>query len=456
MGYGKRGDFIMVDDICALATPYGTSAIAIIRCSGPHAIELVSRIFKGKNLMNVKSHTIHFGTIYDHDEIIDEVLCNIFKAPHSFDGENTVEINCHGGSFVQHKLLQLLLKSGFRLAEPGEFSKRAFLNNRLDLTQAEAIMDIISSQNEIALKASQQALKKSTSALIEHFRNRLLDVLAQIEVNIDYPEYEDSIEVTIPYLKPILEEMILEMNEILSNSEISKIAIHGIKTAIVGKPNVGKSSLLNMLLEEDKAIVSDIPGTTRDLVEGSLNIGNVTLHLIDTAGIHESDDLVEKIGIKRSSKAIEDADLIFLVLDISNELDELDQTLLHLTKDKNRIIIANKSDIRSCWNLDEMIPFSTIRRDGLEALRNKLLEVTMVDALNIEEAKFLGNQRQIDLMKQAMQALKQALYACELSVDIDLIELDIKQAFEALGTITGQAYPDELITALFSKFCLGK
>lgn len=446
----------MVDDICAPATPYGTSAIGIIRCSGPHAIELVSSIFKGKNLKNVSSHTIHFGTIQDQNEIIDEVLCNVFKSPHSFDGEDTVEINCHGGPFVQNKVLQLLFKIGFRLAEPGEFSKRAFLNRRLDLTQAEAIMDIISSQNDIALKASQQALKKSTADLINRFRDRLLDILAKIEVNIDYPEYEDSVEVTIPYLKPILRDLILEMKEILNNSEISKIAIHGIKTAIVGKPNVGKSSLLNMLLEEDKAIVSDIPGTTRDLVEGSLNIGNITLHLIDTAGIHESDNIVEKIGIERSSRAIEEADLIFLVLDASHQLDELDEALLKLTQPKKRIIIANKIDLHTAWQLDDMICFSTVQRIGLADLKKKLLEVTMVGSLNIEEAKFLGNQRQIDLMRQAMQALNQAMQACEFNLDVDLIEIDIKRAFEALGTITGQAYPDELITALFSKFCLGK
>lgn len=317
-------------------------------------------------------------------------------------------------------------------------------------------MDIISSQNDIALKASQQALKKSTAAMIQQFRERVLDILAKIEVNIDYPEYEDSVEVTIPYLKPIIKDLIIEMNEILNNSEISKIAIHGIKTAIVGKPNVGKSSLLNMLLEEDKAIVSDIPGTTRDLIEGSITFGNITLHLIDTAGIHESDDYIEKIGIERSSKAIAEADLIFLVLDASNKLDAMDEALLKLTENKRRILIANKTDIRTCWQLDGMVSFSTVHREGLAALREKLLEVTMVGSLNVEEAKFLGNQRQIDLMRKAMQSLMQAEQACELNMDVDLIELDIKQAFEALGTITGQAYPDELITALFSKFCLGK
>ncbi len=446
----------MVENICAPATPFGTSAISIIRCSGPLAIELVNAIFKGANLNKVASHTIHLGSIMDQDEVLDEVLCNVFKAPHSFDGENMVEINCHGGIYVQNKILQLLLKSGFRLAEPGEFSKRAFLNHRLDLTQAEAIMDIISSQNSIALKASQMALRKSTSSLIEKFRDKLLDLLAKIEVNIDYPEYEDSIEVTHTYLMPILTEMLQDMKDILSNSEVSKIAIHGINTAIVGKPNVGKSSLLNLLLDEDKAIVSDIPGTTRDLVEGSLNIGNMTLHLIDTAGIRESDDTIEQIGIERSSKAIESADVVFLVLDSSRALEQEDEKLLALTKNKKRIILANKADLDPAWVLKESIPFSTVTGSGLEALKKELLKITQIDTLKLDEAKFLGNQRQIDWMKQAYDHLKQALDACRMGMDIDLIEIDVKQAFDALGTITGQASQDELITALFTKFCLGK
>ncbi len=446
----------MVENICAPATPFGTSAISIIRCSGPLAIELVNTIFKGVNLNKVASHTIHLGSIMDHDEVVDEVLCNVFKAPHSFDGENMVEINCHGGIYVQNRILQLLLKNGFRLAEPGEFSKRAFLNHRLDLTQAEAIMDIISSQNSIALKASQMALRKSTSSLIEKFRDKLLDLLAKIEVNIDYPEYEDSIEVTHSYLMPILTEMLQDMKDILSNSEVSKIAIHGINTAIVGKPNVGKSSLLNLLLDEDKAIVSDIPGTTRDLVEGSLNIGNMTLHLIDTAGIRESDDTIEQIGIERSSKAIQSADVVFLVLDCSRALDQEDEKLLALTKNKKRIILANKADLHPAWVLEDSISFSTVTGSGLEVLKKELLKITQIDTLKLDEARFLGNQRQIDWMKQAYDHLIQALEACHMGMDIDLIEIDVKQAFDALGTITGQASQDELITALFTKFCLGK
>ncbi len=268
----------MVDNICAIATPYGTGAISIIRCSGPNAIELVNQVFKGKDLTKTKSHTIHYGYILDEDKIVDEVLCNIFKAPKSFDGENTVEINCHGGVFVTNYVLQVLLKNGFRLAEPGEFSKRAFLNKKLDLTQAEAIMDIISSNNLLALKSSSNSLRKQTFKLIEDFREKILDILAKIEVNIDYPEYEDSIEVTNKYLLPVIEDLLKDMATILENSKISTIAIHGIKTAIIGKPNVGKSSILNLLLDEEKAIVSSIAGTTRDFVEGTLNIKDITFH----------------------------------------------------------------------------------------------------------------------------------------------------------------------------------
>lgn len=446
----------MVENICAIATPYGTGAISIIRCSGPQAIDLVNRVFKGKNLKNCKSHTIHYGYIMDGTDIVDEVLCNIFLAPKSFDGENTVEINCHGGIYVTNRVLQVLLNAGFRLAERGEFSKRAFLNQRLDLTQAEAIMDIISANNSLALKSSANSLRSSTSKLIHGFRDKLLDLLAKIEVNIDYPEYEDAVEVTHEFLEPILGELLRDMEVILDNSSISTIAIHGLKTAIVGKPNVGKSSLLNMLLDEDKAIVSSVAGTTRDFVEGSLNIRNITLHLIDTAGIHHSTDDVEAIGIERSKKAIASADLVLLVLDSSRPLEEEDYLLLKITEQKKRVIIANKADLEPNWKMEESIGISAKQGKGLEALADKIYEITNIHRLNIDEGKFLNNQRQVSLMSRAYQSLKNALCAAKEGVDIDLIEIDIKQAFDSLGEITGEAYPDELITALFTKFCLGK
>ncbi|MDE7106184.1 MAG: tRNA uridine-5-carboxymethylaminomethyl(34) synthesis GTPase MnmE, partial [Anaeroplasmataceae bacterium] len=402
------------------------------------------------------SHTIHYGHIMDGKEVVDEVLCNVFVSPKSFDGENMVEINCHGGILVTNKILQLLLNNGFRLAEPGEFSKRAFLNKRFDLTQAEAIMDIIHAENNMALKASQNSLRQSTTKLIHTFRERLLDILAKIEVNIDYPEYEDSIMVTQEYLLPVLVDMRKDMKEILKNSSITNLAIHGIKTAIVGKPNVGKSSLLNMLLDEDKAIVTDIPGTTRDLVEGSLTIGNLTLHLIDTAGIRKSEDVVEQIGIERSAAAIHQADLVLVVFDASCPLDEEDQRLLKITEGKPRILVGNKMDRPQGLFLENMVLISAKEKKGVEALADAIIKETSIDQINIDEGKFLANQRQIHLMERAEAALNQAYQACLDGLDVDLIEIDIKQAFDDLGAITGESTPEELITALFTKFCLGK
>ena len=446
----------MVDNICAIATPYGVGAISIIRCSGPDAIVLVNKVFKGKNLTKCKSHTIHYGHIVDNGEIIDEVLCNVFISPNSFDGENTVEINCHGGIYVTNRVLGVLLNNGFQMAERGEFSKRAFLNHKMDLTEAEAVMDIISSTNDIALKSSNNSLRKKTSNMIRSFRDKILDILAKIEVNIDYPEYDDADVITNDYLKPVVIDMIDDMQKILYNSTISTIAIHGIKTAIVGKPNVGKSSLLNMMLDEDKAIVSNVAGTTRDLVEGSLNLGNITLHLIDTAGIHESDDYVESIGIKRSENAINQADLVLLVLDSSNELEDIDYKLLDMTKDKKRIIICNKSDLNNKVDISDAIYISALNKSGLTGLAKRIEDVCNISSLDIDSDNYLNNTRQVNLMTKAMQSLLSALEAINNNVDVDLIEIDLKSAFDYLGEITGDSYPEELITALFTKFCLGK
>ena len=446
----------MLENICAIATPYGVGAISIVRASGPDAITLVNNVFKGKDLTKVNGYTINYGYIINHGEIVDEVLCNVYKAPDAFDGEHMVEINCHGGILVTNKVLETLLENGFRLAENGEFSKRAFLNGKMDLTSAESIMDIISASNDIALKSSLSSLRSSTRNLIKHFRDNILNLMAQIEVNIDYPEYEDSVDVTHPYMKPIVDNMVKEMEEILENSKISTLAIHGIKTAIIGKPNVGKSSLLNMLLEEDKAIVSNVAGTTRDTVEGELLIGNITLHLIDTAGIRESDDLVESIGIKRSEKAINEADLILLVLDQSKVLDDIDQELLALTKNKNRIIIANKSDLEPKWRDDLAISISALKNEGMNILINKIKEVTNINSIKTMDNRYLNNVRQVDLMKKAYNSLLDAKRGIDNLIDISLIEIDINNCFEALGEITGESYPEELITALFTKFCLGK
>lgn len=446
----------MADDICAIATPYGVGAISIIRCSGDNAIELVNKVFKGKNLNKVKSHSINYGYIIDNNEIIDEVLCNVFIAPNSFDGENMVEINCHGGIFVTNQVLQVLLKNGFRMAENGEFTKRAFLNHKLDLTEAESIMDIISSSNKRALSSSVSSLRKSTYNLIKSFRDRILDSLAKIEVNIDYPEYEDMEIVTRESLLPELKNMIDEMNKILENSSISTLAIHGIKTAIIGKPNVGKSSLLNLLLDEEKAIVSDIAGTTRDIVEGSLVINGVTLHLIDTAGIHESSDKVESIGISKSKEKLNEADLVILVLDTSQELEQIDYDLLELTNNKKRIIVVNKIDLGNKLDIKDAILISTKNKTGIEELGKAILNITRINEMSEFNGNYLNNQRQIGLMNKAKKSLLNAYDSLLNGNYIDLVEIDIKDAFDYLGEITGESYPEELITALFTKFCLGK
>lgn len=447
----------MYDNICAIATPYGVGAISIIRASGPNAIELINKIFKGKDLTKCKSHTMHYGYIMDEENIVDEVLANIFLAPKSFDGENCVEINCHGGILCTNKVLRTLLNNGFRMAEPGEFSKRAFLNKRMDLTQAEAIMDIISAQNNNALISGENSLRSQTKVLVSKFRDSILDLMAKIEVNIDYPEYEDAITVTNSYLMPKIEELISGMKKILINSEISKVAIHGINVAIVGKPNVGKSSILNMLLDEDKAIVSNIAGTTRDLVEGTINIGDVTIHLIDTAGIRDSSNEIEKIGIERTKKAISKAELVLLVLDQSLPLDENDYELLQLTDQKKRIIVANKCDLIKCTKFDfEVIELSAKDHIGMESLATKIKEVTRINEFNVMDQNYLSNVRHLTLLDSSMKSLEQSLLSCKNQMPVDLVETDLRGAFDDLGKITGESYQDEIIDSLFSKFCLGK
>lgn len=445
------------ESICAIATPYGVGAISIIRCSGDDSIELVNNIFKGKDLTKAKANTINYGYILDNGDIIDEVMVSVFKAPHSFTGENSCEINCHGGIYNTNRVLETLLANGFKMAEPGEFSRRAFLNGRIDLTQSEAIMDIITSSNELALKASVHSLRKSTNKLVVKMRSNLVDLLSKIEVNIDYPEYDDAIVMTDEIAIPMLLDLIKECNLVLDNSKIAISAIHGVKTAIIGKPNVGKSSLLNRLLEEDKAIVTDIAGTTRDIVEGTLNIGSVTLKLIDTAGIRESDDVVEKIGIEKSRKALEEAELVLLILDGSSDLSDTDKELLELTKDKKRIIIYNKSDINSNTpKLDDSISISAKTGEGIEKLEQKLIEITKINEFNVNDSSYLNNARHVAKMREALKSLNQALDGCKNHIDIDMIELDVKDAWYSLGEIIGDTNSDTLITELFSRFCLGK
>jgi len=445
------------EPICAIATPYGVGAISIIRCSGIGCQKLVNDVFKGKDLTKAKHNTLNYGYIIDNGEAIDEVMVSIFKAPHCFTGEESCEINCHGGLYNTNRVLECLLSHGFRLAEPGEFSKRAFMNGRIDLTQSEAIMDVISSSNDLALRASVNSLRKSTNKLIVGMRSHLVDLISKIEVNIDYPEYDDAIVMTDEIAIPMLNDLIKECKDVLDNSKIAVVAIHGIKTAIVGKPNVGKSSLLNRLLEEDKAIVTDIAGTTRDTIEGDLNIGGVTLKLIDTAGIRKSEDVVEQIGIERSKKALEEAELVLVMLEPTNDLSDTDKELLELTKDKKRIIIYNKSDLNKNFKpLPDSIIISAKTGDGVEKLEKKLIEITRINEFNVNDSNYLNNARHVAKMREALTSLEQALDGCKMHLDIDMIELDVKAAWYSLGEIIGDTNSDTLITELFSRFCLGK
>ena len=446
----------MMDAICAIATPYGAGAISIVRASGKDCIKMINEIFKGPDLTKVASHTISYGSIVYEGEILDEVLVSVFLPPRTYTKEECVEINCHGGMFVTNKILETLLKIGFRLADSGEFTKRAFLNGRIDLTQAEAVMDIISSGNNLMLRNSNKALRKEITKMITSLRERLLALIAKIEVNIDYPEYDDAIEMTNEIIIPELLEIKDEVKGILEHSKIGKTLSCGISTAIVGRPNVGKSSLLNMLLEEERAIVSHYAGTTRDTVEGKLNIGNITLNLIDTAGIRESDDFVEQIGINKAKEVLEKAELVLLVLDNSN-ITPYDLELLKLTEDKTRIIILNKMDLDNKANINEPhIMISALKNEGLKGLVDEILNVCKVNALNQVDATYLTNARQIAKLDAAYKAICEAISSSQEYLPVDMVELDIKKAWDTLGEIIGIASGDELINELFSKFCLGK
>ena len=323
------------DTIASISTALANGAISIVRLSGDEAISIVNKIFGKADLTKVKSHTITYGHIYDNGEVVDEALVSVFKAPKTFTREDVVEINCHGGIYVTNKILELVLSKGARLAEPGEFTKRAYLNGRIDLTQAESVMDIIEAKTKTSLKMANYGLSGATKKLITNFKEKLLKCILEIEVNIDYPEYEDEVQVTTEVLKPSIDELILDIKKIIDKAEQASIIKNGIKTAIIGKPNVGKSSLLNALLKEDKAIVTDIAGTTRDIVEGNINIGGVLLHLIDTAGIRDASDTVEQIGVKKSKQILSEAELVILVFDYSEKLSEIDIELLKETKVQN-------------------------------------------------------------------------------------------------------------------------
>jgi len=448
---------ILNDTIAAIATPFGTGGISVIRVSGSNAIKEINKIFKGKDLTKAKSHTINYGHIINSEnEIIDEVMVSVFVAPRSFTAENVIEISTHGGILVTEKVLEEILSLDIRLANPGEFSERAYLNGRIDLVQAESIMDIITAKNESALKIANLGLGKETSKLIHNLRNKLLEIIANIEVNIDYPEYDLVERITNEVIKPKTEELIKEMEYLLLKSRNTRIIREGVKTAIVGRPNVGKSSLLNTLLDEDKAIVTNIAGTTRDTLDATLNIGNITLNLIDTAGIRDTSDVVEQIGVKRSKKAINEAELILLVLDVSESLTKEDELLLELTKDKNRIIILNKVDLDQKIKYEDAVLISTLTKEGIKELEDKIIDVLKLSNLKDSDFNYLSNIRHIQKVKEAKESLKEVLEGINNLMPIDILAIDLTNSWNILGEIIGSSYEGELIDELFSKFCLGK
>lgn len=451
----------MEDTIAAIATALGKGAISIIRVSGNEAISLVDQIWDGKDLTKVKSHTIHYGHIVYQNEIIDEVLVSIMKEPKTYTKEDIVEINCHGGIATTNRVLEILLTIGARLAMPGEFSKRAFLNGRIDLVEAEAVMDLIEGKTEEARKISIHQLNGQTSNYIRNFRKRLLELLASIEVNIDYPEYEDNIEVTNQKIEEELTTMKKEMNEIIVRSENGQLKKHGIKTIILGRPNVGKSSILNCLLEEEKAIVTDIAGTTRDIVEGTITIDGILLNIIDTAGIRNTEDIVEKIGVEKSLSLITEADLILVVLNQNEPLTEEDLELLEKTKEMPSIIVLNKNDLK--MNIDrepikdrQVVYTNTKEEEGILPLKMKIKEMFNQEQIASKDLNYLSNVRQISLAKKAYHIIDDIEKALEENMPIDMVEIDIKRVWETLGEITGDTYSEELIDQLFSQFCLGK
>ena len=451
----------MNDTIAAISTTTGVGAISIVRVSGDEAINIVNEIVKNKNLDKVETHTINYNHIIDNDKIIDEVLISVMKGPKSFTTEDIVEINTHGGIATTNKVLQLLLQNGCRLAEPGEFTKRAFLNGRIDLMQAEGIIDLINSKTDKMRDLAINQVGGNISQMIKEIRQEIVEILANIEVNIDYPEYEDIEVLTNEQLFPKLNNVETKIKEILKNSENSKLIKEGIDTSIIGKPNVGKSSLLNRLLNEDKAIVTDVAGTTRDIVEGTIVIEGIIFNIIDTAGIRETEDIVESIGVKKSLSLIDKSDLVLFVLNNNEKLTEEEKEILSKLENKNYIIVVNKTDLEnnldlSEFNLENIVYISTLNNEGIETLQNKIKEIYNLEKIETTDLTYLTNARSIALLNEALNLVIEAKKQIENNVPIDMVEIDIKEAWSKLGEIIGQNYSEELIDQLFSQFCLGK
>lgn len=448
----------MEDTIVAISTSVGEGAISIIRLSGHDALNIASKVFT-KDLTKVDSHTIHYGFITSNNEKIDEVLVSVMKAPKTFTREDIVEINCHGGIATTNKVLEVLLENGARLAEPGEFTKRAFLNGRIDLLEAEATMDLISSKAESARKISINTLTGETSNLIKNLRSELVKIISNIEVNIDYPEYEDIEVLTNESILPDIKKFKEKLEEIIKKSEDSKVIKEGIRVGIIGRPNVGKSSLLNSLLEEEKAIVTDVPGTTRDIVEGSLIVSGIPLNIIDTAGIRKTEDTVEKIGVEKSLKIIDTSDLLIYILNNNEEITEEEKEILEKTKNKKRIIVVNKIDLKTKLNkklLDSYIEISVKENIGIDKIKDEIKRLFNIGEISTNDMAYLSNARSIALLKKSLNNINDAINEINNNNPIDIVELSLKESWNNLGEVIGETYTDELLDELFSRFCLGK
>ena len=457
----------VVDTIAAIATASGNSGIGIIRVSGDEAVEIVDKIFKSvnsdKKLVNVKSHTINYGHIVDNDKVIDEVLVSVMNGPHSYTGEDVVEIKCHGGMIVIRKILEIVLKNGARTAEPGEFTKRAFLNGRMDLSQAEAVMDVINAKNEFALSSSIEQLNGRVSEKIKSLRKKIIYNIAFIESALDDPEHI-SIDGYSDKLSKILEEVNGELSRLINNFDNGRIVKEGVKTVILGKPNAGKSSLLNLLLGEERAIVTDIEGTTRDTLEESINLNGVFLNLIDTAGIRDSEDVVEQIGVNKAKELAEKSDLVIFVADASKELDENDKEIINLIKDKQAIVLLNKSDLGTIINEKNVsefdnkpvITFSAKTGDGLDELENKIRDLFYEGKVKYNDELYITNARQKESLINAKNSIEEVIKSVENDMPEDFYSIDLMDAYTYLGQIIGESVEDDLVNEIFSKFCMGK
>lgn len=453
----------MNDTIATISTALGVGAISIIRVSGPESIEIVNKIFT-KDLLNIESHTINYGYIKDDENIIDEVLVSLMKAPKTYTREDLIEINCHGGIATTNKILELLIKNGCRLAEPGEFTKRAFLNGRIDLVQAEAVNSLLNATTDISRKQAINELQGNNSNLIKELREKLIQMISNIEVNIDYPEYEDIEELTNSKILPKLKDYVSNLETIISKSKEGRIIKEGINVALIGKPNVGKSSLLNTLLEEEKAIVTNIAGTTRDIVEGQINISGVVFNLIDTAGIRDTDNVIEQIGVEKSKKVIKDCNLILLIFNNNDILTDEDKEIFNYVKETNKpiIIIINKVDLETQLNKEylskdyKIVEISTKTKAGINDLKETIKETFNLEKIITDDINYSFNSRSIGLLEKSKDKIVAAINAINDNYPVDIVELEIKSAWEILGEIIGETYTEELLDNLFSRFCLGK